>query len=324
MVDTVFIAILAIVVLIFSILVGLILNVRFIGGGQDSDHFVDQSLNPIVKTSLIRYTDLSLANIFKTKSQKKQFRTVFQKCISQTINRKYNLTKLRKLLRESSLGKSNAGRDDEWRIKKRIKQLKSLVDGSNLSPPYLDIGCGDGSITEGIATSDLFGAVIDGPENKIKSTKLPVCLEHGDVNPGFNENVIRKTDITKLESDHFGFVTAFMSFHHITNIESMVKEIARVTKPGGTLVIREHNFPYCASGFKKDSDARQYLDWIHIIYDLAEHIDVDDLYSASYERSNYQPEKYWDKLLKANGFEKIKSSNQKNWMCSYFAVYRAR
>ena len=120
MVDTVFIAILAIIVLIFSILVSLFTGRNFDGGNQKSNHFIDQPLNQTVKKSLMRYISTSLANIFSDNSQKKKFQSIFLKCISQTTDRKRNLTDLRKILRKSSLGSSNAGRDDKWRIEKRI------------------------------------------------------------------------------------------------------------------------------------------------------------------------------------------------------------
>jgi ubiquinone/menaquinone biosynthesis C-methylase UbiE len=281
---------------------------RIIGG---SESFIDVPLTKKVQSAIAKYVDISISPILK--DNKNIFKMVFNKCIKTPKNRKIHLGKLREILRNSKLGSANAGRDDKWRINKRAKHINFIAEKLNLklTGPYLDIGCGDGSITN---------AISDKVIGTIGAVNIPTCIEYGDEGVGFNQNVDRQTDITKLSPNNFNFITAFMSLHHIGNVGRMISEISRVTNVGGILIIREHNFPFCNNKFT-NVEARQYLDWIHIVYDLAEHYTVNELYGPKYRRSNYQPEQYWDDEFDKNDFKKIHSTNYKNRLCSYYAVY---
>jgi ubiquinone/menaquinone biosynthesis C-methylase UbiE len=303
------IAILVLAILLFIIVTAASRRKNVSGSADDS--FVDRQLSKKVQSAIIKYVNITILPLLN--DDKAKFKTKFNNCVRTTANRKKNLTQIRVLLRSSKLGSANAGRDDKWRINKRAKHINFMAEKLNLklSGPYLDIGCGDGSITNAISEKLLSGS---------KSVSMPTCIEYGEEGIGFNSNVIRQTDITQLKSGTFNFITAFMSLHHIDKVEHMISEISRVTDIGGILIIREHNFPFCAHQFS-NAEARQYLDWIHIIYDLAESYTVDELYGSEYRRSNYQPEQYWNDAFDKNGFKKIHSTNYKNQLCSYYAVY---
>jgi 2-polyprenyl-3-methyl-5-hydroxy-6-metoxy-1,4-benzoquinol methylase len=283
---------------------------KIVTGGHE--HFIDRKVNNSVKKSLAQYVKKSLKSIFHNSADLNKFNSIFSQCINDTKNRKQGLVNLKNILSKSKLAGTNAGREDKWRINKRIKSIKDIINKNKLSlkGPFIDIGCGDGSITNEINKQLL-------PEN-VNAT----CVEYGPEGKGFCKEVIRSTNISELKSNKYGFGIAFMSLHHIENVSKMVEEMSRVMKKDGIIIIREHDLTRCLSNFERISDARQFLDWIHIIYDLAEHVTVEELYGPDYRRSNYQPPKYWDKLFEKNKMQKIYSSNGKNWLCSYYAGYK--
>jgi len=293
--------------------------------GKGEKHWLDESMNKKVKNSLLLYINTSLKSII---IKNPSILSVFTHCIHNTHNRKKDLVQLRKKLLQTKLSNSNAGRNEKWRSNNRTKNLEWILNNlpnhkkQNIKGPYLDIGCGDGSITESIYNNIL----IDKPDNP-----NVYCLEHGDVQPGFSKIVARKTDIKKLKSDYFNTISAFMSLHHIPTIETMMVDIGRISKPGSIFILRDHDFTYCISNFKFKRDARQFLDWVHVIYYLAESTDSSESVDWLYKMPRtdivyqYQPISYWDGLLKKIGFERISNpGTKKSLICSYYAVYKKK
>ena len=108
---------------------------------------------------------------------------------------------------------------------KIISQNAELPD----APVYLDVGCGDGQITQ--AFSKLIGA------------SKTVCLDVAKYNDDIDYTIVEDTPEYKLpfDDDSFDLITAFQVFHHVKNIEPMVNELKRVCKPGGLLFVKEHD-----------------------------------------------------------------------------------
>jgi hypothetical protein len=323
-------------------------NTQNLYDGKGELHWLDEPMNKKVKNSLLLYIKTSLKPIIK---KNPSILSIFTQCINNTHNRKIYLTQLRKKLSQTKLCNSNAGRNEKWRCENRTANLKQMLNNlSNnkkqiLQGPYLDIGCGDGSITESVYIN-----LINNPANLINnSTHSPAnnkihkkcddpnncnnnqayCLEYGDEKPGFSKLVTRETDIKKLKSNYFNTISAFMSLHHIPTIESMMHEIGRISKVGAIFILRDHDFTYCVSNFDSKRDTRQFLDWIHVLYNLAESSEsldsVDWLYNIP--RTDivyqYQPMIYWDKLLKNIGFERISNIwDKKSLICSYYTIYK--
>ena len=320
--------------LIHTILQNNIISVRY---GDGEKHWLEEPMNKKVRNSLLLYMNTSLKSII---IKNPSILSVFTHCIHNTRNRKMDLVQLRKKLLQTKLSNSNAGRNEKWRSNNRTKNLEWILNNlhnhkkQTLKGPYLDIGCGDGSITESVYTN-LINNTNDGSirqDNVIISNEHKVyCLEHGDVQSGFSKIVDRETDIKKLKSDYFNTISAFMSLHHIPTIETMMKDIDRISKPGSIFILRDHDFTYCISNFKFKRDARQFLDWVHVIYYLAESSksreSVDWLYKMP--RTDivyqYQPMSYWDGLLNKIGFERISNpKTKKSLICSYYAVYKKK
>lgn len=115
------------------------------------------------------------------------------------------------------------------RIKERLNSLNRLL--KNITKPpintYLDLGCGDGSITTAVGkhlkAKNVFGADVD-----MKS----------DIN--FNYLRVINNQIP-LADNSVDFITCFVSIHHFEQIHLMFLEIDRVLKDGGLLYIRDHD-----------------------------------------------------------------------------------
>jgi SAM-dependent methyltransferase len=92
---------------------------------------------------------------------------------------------------------------------------------------YLDIGCMDGSITKSLAQhigAKEIHCIEPDPKNKTPGVEFSTSVEK-----------------YPFDDNHFDLVTAFMTLHHIPNVELIVKEIFRVLKPGGLFFIKEHD-----------------------------------------------------------------------------------
>ncbi|KAL0221637.1 hypothetical protein RCL1_001491 [Eukaryota sp. TZLM3-RCL] len=126
----------------------------------------------------------------------------------------------------------------------RVKRIVELLpDGVPISS-YLDVGCGNGEITQSVG--NFFG--IDRANGV-------------DVREASNEFInYQKIDGENLpfEDNSFDLVTCFVAIHHFRT-DKMLKEMARVLKLGGLLVIREHDVV--------ETRSIPYLQFIHFLYD---------------------------------------------------------
>ncbi|CAF1574257.1 unnamed protein product [Adineta ricciae] len=166
--------------------------------------------------------------------------------------------------------------EDKSRIHQRVDDLKCIfefsskpswsnskfiVEPSNINQiidkksigSYFDFGCGDGSITAavgrylGLSNDSIFGAdVYECDHSDIKFIKL-------------NEN---QADI-QLQDNCIDLITSFVTFHHVSNIEQTSRELARILRPGGYLIIREHD---CKTDYLL---ATKYLNFVHAIMMIA-------------------------------------------------------
>ena len=145
---------------------------------------------------------------------------------------------------------------------------------------YLDVGCHKGEITKSISKyfkikkENIYGIDIK------KYCELP-----------FKFNTFNFSKIPYLDNT-FDLVTCFMVLHHCPSHDILLKEIFRVMKTGGILIVREHS---CDT---KTDEAL--LDVLHEFYDYI-------LYSGHNSwKTCYNSEKYWTKKITDVGFELFK------------------
>lgn len=102
---------------------------------------------------------------------------------------------------------------------------------------YLDLGCGNGTITANL--KNMMQPFSKKASIETHCVEVDQSLTHKDIKYHYvNPEVPYRLPFL---NDHFNVITAFMSLHHVKNLDSMIQEIHRVLKPGGILFIKEHD-----------------------------------------------------------------------------------
>lgn len=124
---------------------------------------------------------------------------------------------------------------------------------SNIVKDYLDIGCADGSISIAI------GKALHLTKEHIFGCDVRDLPPESDMNSQFN---FRHYDGITLPycNNCFDLITIYMVLHHIADVESFLKEVQRVLRPGGLVILREHD---CTP-----NETRLFLDVQHGFYAL--------------------------------------------------------
>lgn len=184
---------------------------------------------------------------------------------------------------------------DKSRVNERVRGLHSILEPNFKPSVYLDYGCGDGQITKHIAQS--FGITT---ENAYGVDILETCST--DIN---------YANPHEIPSGVVDLVTAFVSMHHILDINTAISHIYRVLKPGGIFVIREHDFDGTALMFA-------YLQLIHVIACVkkSDNLDYIKYYSAIELRN----------IICAKGFvfNGTNTYNGNNPQGLYYATFRKK
>jgi len=135
---------------------------------------------------------------------------------------------------------------------------EKAISVANVEPGKIaaDIGAGTGFITEGLIQKGLKVIAIDQSEAMfVEMRKRFKDIEAIDYRIADAENI-------PIEDGFVDYVFANMFLHHVDNPASAIKEMARILKLGGSLVITdldEHNFEFLKTehydrwmGFKRD------------------------------------------------------------------------
>jgi SAM-dependent methyltransferase len=189
----------------------------------------------------------------------------------------------------------------EYRIKARVSDIRKLL-GSVQVKKYLDVGCNDGKLTSGIAKAlkidpkNVYG--VDVPSWDAKPL-VPVIQNFKQIDPANCLIPIR-------QDDSFDLITCHQVLHHSMCQETTIKEMKRLLKPGGFLVLREHDL----------RRGRYVFDFEHIVHMLQDSepaAALDEFYAV------YRPYEEWDKLigLPVYGYTDIKGPAR-----YYTCVYR--
>lgn len=145
-----------------------------------------------------------------------------------------------------------------------VREKAMSIAGVQPSKLAVDIGAGTGFITQGLIQRGLRVIAIDQSEAMLKEmgTKFQ-GIDTIDYRIGEAENL-------PIEDKVVDYVFANMYLHHVENPPVAIKEMARILKLGGILVITdldEHNFEFLKTeqhdrwmGFKKEDVNRWFVE----------------------------------------------------------------
>lgn len=244
-------------------------------------------------TFVFRKLYILLSRTIKKEECRNQFMEVFIELLTKGLDRKA-LNRLRKLY-HNIVGRSSHAMTKS-RSRSRVNDIKHILDTLSNQCMFLDIGCGDGSITRSI--TEYLGL----PRHRAHAVDV-ITQNPSDLYTFSSTN----GKILDYESNSFDIVTIFMASHHFEYPVHMFKEIYRVIKPGGMLVIREHDIVY--------SEQRMFIDLAHVMYAnvINDEGDIGPLW--------YRTAKEWSSLITSVGFIEKELKKQYDIFQSYYAVY---
>jgi ubiquinone/menaquinone biosynthesis C-methylase UbiE len=195
---------------------------------------------------------------------------------------------------------------DEHRGQYRINVLnKYIFNWREFSPTmYLDVGCFRGDITRTIGDYFNLG------KNNIYGIDIKKYIDTSDFT-----YIVYDGQYIPLEDNTFDLVTCFMILHHIPpqNLNILLREIFRVMKSGGKLILREHN---------AESADKNLLDVLHEYYDYV----LDRRNKWELNKNYYNNNIYWATKFSEAGFvcdlmPEFKYNSKKNpfnnYLCSF-------
>jgi ubiquinone/menaquinone biosynthesis C-methylase UbiE len=143
--------------------------------------------------------------------------------------------------------------------------LSELTDGgvATQGKRLLDVGCGDGIITLGLARRGGFSSVTGMDIVDVDLAFLDAeAKAHGELPVGPEDHltfVRSEPDVIPFPDESFDIVTAWSVFEHVTQPRVLLREIRRVLKPGGVIFIQiwplwfsengSHLWPFFDEGF---------------------------------------------------------------------------
>jgi ubiquinone/menaquinone biosynthesis C-methylase UbiE len=155
--------------------------------------------------------------------------------------------------------------DDSQRIQERVKTITSILNQLKIIPTQiLDIGAADAKITMGLKNYyQLNTQNVYAIDQKLANTNeiTPLTYVDGKI---------------PLDDKSVNVIILFAVLHHIppTIRQNLMTEIARVLKPGGVVIIREHDD-------NKQDDFLQFINLIHSFWYITANETNDPLYMLS-------------------------------------------
>ncbi len=160
------------------------------------------------------------------------------------------------------------------------------------SAEYLDIGCGTGYKAKrlgtdlGLPLSQVYG--VDVKQWSVLTEDLRKSLD-------INFEFIDTSGSLPFADSKFELITIFMVLHHVTEREKLLAEIHRTLKPGGYLMIREH-------------DCRDAIDYMmadveHMLYDFIKIDNYDPAKFVNESKMRYLCSDEWTTIIEVVGFK---------------------
>ena len=127
---------------------------------------------------------------------------------------------------------------EQARIRTELQWALDQIRNSGNPPRTLDFGAGTGNLTRHLLNLGVHVAAADVSEE---------CLNHLAYVAGgtgrLNTILLSGSDLANIPSGTFDMVATYSVLHHIPDYLASVRELVRITKPGGVIVIDHENSP---------------------------------------------------------------------------------
>ncbi|KAL0234377.1 hypothetical protein PCE1_001413 [Barthelona sp. PCE] len=166
----------------------------------------------------------------------------------------------------------------------RLREAKISIPAGNT---FLDYGCGDATISVELGRMLGSGSVY-------AADVRPIAVKGSNLT--FLQVYDNKISIPDNSVD---ICTCSAVFHHVENFSEVADELMRVLKPGGTLIIKEHD---CHTVF-----FAMWLDVMHGFYSLVTTDPQEDPLHVEMYHSYYRPMKAWKAAFLERSYEFLHS-----------------
>lgn len=238
-----------------------------------------------------------LFKFFKIQNVKGNFNFPYRRLISSYKDDKSFYLKIKNLKKNSETEEYNDHEAFSYVARKYSSLLESFIHPDFV---YLDIGCGTG-----FKANKLGRDLSLNPDN-VYGVDIPhwsLLTEEQRGNMLIKFQFMNENEIIPHENNKFDFVSVFMVLHHVKNLELLIKEISRIIKKDGILVIRDHDI--------KTKQQQIITDAEHHLYDYIKVKDYNHLEDKEYYTRYFSIEQ-WKKLFEEQNFSILKCDYDKN------------
>lgn len=195
-----------------------------------------------------------------------------------------------------------------------LTQITERFNDLNPEDAYLDFGSGTGMFTW------FFGIALGFDDHNIFGTDIQWRESYKNLNEDITFVPLEKDEPLSFENNQFGVISVIMTLHHVPNLDFILKELNRVMRPGGYLVLREHDV-------ENDID-KLIIDVEHMIYDNFNDEYNDETRQLYY--GQYISKEAWSKKLEEFGFSNIGTGieflfkNVRSETKPFYAIYQKK
>jgi ubiquinone/menaquinone biosynthesis C-methylase UbiE len=197
----------------------------------------------------------------------------------------------------------------EKRLLNRINDFSILLENDLFKiDSYLDFGCDDATITK------ILGSYIGLTKDKIYGVDISQCTNN---NITFIKQEYNNSHVN-LPNNSIYLVTMLMVLHHLENPIDLLGEMYRIMKPGGLLIIREHDID-----INMDPDGKIFLDILHLYYDYVYNNPSRNNNIDSYSKiTHYRSRQEWTNMITSIGFKRIDTDDRINTLYNISDIER--